>query len=262
MNEYQTSTNLISEPDLSEESEEENIHCQSEQTQTYRETQNERSIQDNQDIGDEATLSNAAADETYYEHIKRNKKQKQKTDNPAQQLVEILKENSIRRKRQYEEKCISQGHKITNQFENLDDMDMFFLSMSRMTKQLPKFEQAQIKLALSNSVLSAEIRCNQEPRSSAIYPNYPTQHLYVSTHSPAPSMSSLQTMPSASSQSSAPSTSSLHTMTSPIDSPKNYSITTEQHYQGSVDQHIAVQDQTPTRPTLLQMMSIPQYQYQ
>jgi len=52
---------------------------------------------------------------------------------------------------------MNQGHKITNQFENLDDMDMFFLSMSRMTKQLPTFEQAQIKLALCNSVLSAEI---------------------------------------------------------------------------------------------------------
>lgn len=88
---------------------------------------------------------------------------------------------------------------------------MFFLSMSRMTKQLPKFEQAKIKLALSNSVLSAEIKCNREPSSSVIYPSYHTQ-LYVSTHSPAPSMRSLQTMPSVSSQSSALSTSSLHTM--------------------------------------------------
>lgn len=121
---------MFSEPDnLSEGSEEENI--QSEQAQKHRETQNERNIEDNQD---EATFSNAAADETYYEDIKRNKKQKQKTNNPSQQLVEILKENSIRKKRQYEEKCISQRHKITNQFENLDDMDMFFLSMSRMTK--------------------------------------------------------------------------------------------------------------------------------
>lgn len=150
---------MINEPDdLSEGSEEENILCRSEQ--------NERSIQD---ADDEATLSNAAADERYYEHIKRNKKQKQNTGTPtAQQLVEILKENSTRRKRLYGEKCIRQEHKTTNQFENLDDMDMFFLSMSRMTKQLPKFEQAQIKLALSNSVLSAEVRCNQEPR-------YPTQ---------------------------------------------------------------------------------------
>jgi hypothetical protein len=138
---------LINEPDdLSEGSEEENI--QSEQAQIHRETQNERSIEVNQD---EATFSNAAVDETYYKHMKRNKKQK--TNNPTQQLVEILKENSTRRKRQYEEKCVSEGHKITNQFENLD-MYMFFLSMSKMTKQLPTFEQAQINLALSNSVLS------------------------------------------------------------------------------------------------------------
>ena len=88
-----------------------------------------------------------------------------------------------------------------------------------MTKQLPKFEQAQIKLALSNSVLSAEIKCNREPSSSVIYPSYPTQQLYVSTHSPAPSMSSLQTMPSVSSQSSALSTSSLHAMPSPYTHP-------------------------------------------
>jgi len=249
---------LISEPDdLSEGSEEENI--QSEQAQKHRETQNEQNIEDNQD---EATFSNAAADETYDEDIKRKKKQKQKTNNPAQQLVEILKENSIRRKRQYEEKCISQGHKITNPFENLDDMDMFFLSMSRMTKQLPKFEQAQIKLALSNSVLSAEIKCNREPSSSVIYPSYPTQQLYVSTHSPAPSMSSLQTMQSVSNQSSALSTSSLHAMPSPIDSPNNYPLTTEQNYQRSVEQHFPAQDQTPTRPTLLQMMSIPHSQYE
>lgn len=113
---------MISEPDdLSEGSEEENVLCQSEQAQIHRETQNERSIEDNQA---EATFSNAAVDERYYEHIKRNKKQKQKTNNPAQQQVEILKENSIRRKRQFEEKFISQGHKITNQFENLDDMDI------------------------------------------------------------------------------------------------------------------------------------------
>jgi len=248
---------LFSEPDnLSEGSEEENI--QSEKAQKHRETQNERNIEDNQD---EATFSNAAADETYYEDIKRNKKQKQKTNNPSQQLVEILKENSIRRKRQYEEK-LSQGHKITNPFENLDDMDMFFLSMSRMTKQLPKFEQAQIKLALSNSVLSAEIKCNREPSSSVIYPSYPTQQLYVSTHSPSPSMSSLQTMPSVASQSSALSTSSLHEMPSPIDSPNNYSLTTEQNYQRSVEQQFPAQDQTPTRQTLLQMMSIPHTQYQ
>jgi len=144
---------LISKPgDFSEvsedEPEEENVLNQSEQTQIDRETQNGRSIQYNQDVNDEETLSNSAADERYYEHLKRNKKQEQNSGTPAQELVKILKENSTRRKRLYEEKCIRQEHKTTNQFENLDDMDMFFLSMSRMTKQLPKFEQAQIKLAL------------------------------------------------------------------------------------------------------------------
>lgn len=44
--------------------------------------------------------------------------------------------------------------------ETLDDTDLFFLSMSIITKKLPKTEQVQIKLALSNSVLSAELRAN------------------------------------------------------------------------------------------------------
>lgn len=190
---------MISEPDdLSEGSEEENILCPSDQTQIHRETQNKRSIQDNQGVDDEEHLNNSATDERRNKYIKSIKIEKPNTCNSAQQLAEILKEHSVRKKRQCEEKCNRQEHTTTNLFENLDDMDMFFLSMSRMTKQLPKFEQAKIKLALSNLVLSAEIRCNQEP-------SYPTQQqIFVSTNSPA-----LQTMSSVSSHSSAPSTSSM-----------------------------------------------------
>jgi hypothetical protein len=51
-------------------------------------------------------------------------------------------------------------------------------------------------------------------------------------------------------------------MPSPVESPNNYSITTEHNYQRSVEQHFPAQDQTPTRPTLLQMMSIPHSQYE
>ena len=54
----------------------------------------------------------------------------------------------------------------TTSLGTLDDMDMFFLSMSRMTKKLPKLEQARIKLELSNSVLSAEIRAHQQISST------------------------------------------------------------------------------------------------
>lgn len=42
--------------------------------------------------------------------------------------------------------------------ENMDETDLFFLSMSKTTKQLPKVVQAKIKLLLSTFVLRAEIR--------------------------------------------------------------------------------------------------------
>lgn len=62
----------------------------------------------------------------------------------------------------YEGKSVrSESSVTTNVLQNMDDTDMFFLSMSNMTKRLPKVEQARIKLALSNSVLSAEVRCNE-----------------------------------------------------------------------------------------------------
>lgn len=45
--------------------------------------------------------------------------------------------------------------------EKLDETDMFYLSMASMSKTLPLLEQAQIKLQLSNSVLQAQIKMNQ-----------------------------------------------------------------------------------------------------
>lgn len=42
--------------------------------------------------------------------------------------------------------------------ENLDDTDLFFLSMAKMTKKLSKIEQTNIKLTISNTVLQAELR--------------------------------------------------------------------------------------------------------
>ncbi|XP_050421614.1 transcription factor Adf-1-like [Adelges cooleyi] len=173
--ESQTSANLISEPeDTSEGSEEE--------------TQNEQSIQDDQAVNDEATFSDVEPAVERREHTARHKKQKPRTDGQAQQVVElILKENLNLRKRQYDGKCVRQEVPKTNsQYENLDDTDMFFLSMAKMTKRLPTVEQAQIKLALSNSVLSAEIIYNQQSRPSASYPTA-QQPLLIKTDSPVPS---------------------------------------------------------------------------
>lgn len=95
------------------------------------------------------------------ETLKRFKKPKQNTT-PAGELMEIIEESSALRKRQHEEKKRHQAAiKPASVLDTLDDTDLFFLSMSRMMKQLPKVEQSQIKLQLSNSVLSAEIRCNK-----------------------------------------------------------------------------------------------------
>jgi len=100
--------------------------------------------------------------ENHYEAIKRAKKQKSQTYTPVQQMVDILEESSALRKRQFEDKILRSDSSKTDFLQNIDDTDMFFLSMSKMTKQLPKVEQVRIKLGLSNSVLSAEIRSNEQ----------------------------------------------------------------------------------------------------
>ncbi|KAE9521519.1 hypothetical protein AGLY_018075 [Aphis glycines] len=169
-------SNLVAEPeDLSEESEAEDI--------VPSQVDKERDAQDNQAIDFDSAST--------FEHLKRVKTQKQNTT-PAGQLVEILKESTALRKRQYEENITCKTtSKPTSVLENLDDTDLFFLSMSKMTKQLPKLEQSQIKLALSNSVLSAEIRCNQQSISTTLYPcsiqpqSFVPQQSYASTPSPA-----------------------------------------------------------------------------
>lgn len=60
-----------------------------------------------------------------------------------------------------------------------------------MTKQLPKYEQAKIKLSLSNSVLSAEVKFNQQTSQNQIQ----TQSFYFQTPSSADSVQPI-TLPS------------------------------------------------------------------
>ncbi|KAF5283325.1 hypothetical protein FQA39_LY17349 [Lamprigera yunnana] len=113
-------------------------------------------FQESQRIDDEVGLAEQSLDAV---KVLRNKKQKRFTNTPSQQMLEILKESAELRKRKYEEKnSIQQKSRPSSIFENLDDADVFFLSMAKMTKKLPKYEQAQIKLALRNLVLSADIR--------------------------------------------------------------------------------------------------------
>lgn len=150
---------MINESEGSEEESRQSVQ------QIHGGTSIERSIQDNQETFERR------------EHLTLHKKQNLHTYTPAQ-AAEILKENSNRKKRRYEGKCGGQeASKTTSQLENLDETDMFFLSMAKMTKQLPKVEQSQIKLALSNSVLSAEIRYNEQLlRTSDIYSSQQAQN--------------------------------------------------------------------------------------
>lgn len=150
-----------------------------------------------------------------------NKKKKRLTDSPTQQMVQFLKENAELRKRKYEEKnnIRPPQSRSTNILENIDDTDLFFLSMAKMTKQMPKHEQAQIKLALSNSVLSTELRLNQHTSAYNSQNQMQTQSLYFQSPSSADS---------------------IH----PITSPSDYS-SLDQEYSTNVE-----------RPTLLEMTSL------
>lgn len=59
-------------------------------------------------------------------------------------------------------------------FDNLDETDLFFLSMAQMTKKLPKLEQSKIKLTLSNTVLQAELKeQTKDVRHTSNYYPYP-----------------------------------------------------------------------------------------
>lgn len=163
----------------------ENLSEESEAEALVSSPLNRENEQDSQ--ADQTTDFNSAFNEAINEKsneavetLKRFKKQKQNTT-PAGQLVKIIKESSALRKRQHEEKKTHQASVLGT----LDDTDLFFLSMSRMMKQLPKVEQSQIKLQLSNSVLSAEIRCNQQSFSLTPYPCSIQPQSFASSPSPA-----------------------------------------------------------------------------
>lgn len=89
--------------DLSEESEAEDI------VPSQVDKEIERDAQDDQAIDFDLASNEAAAIEKHYKPLKRVKTQKQNTT-PAGQLVEILKESTALRKRQYEGKKHAKPH--------------------------------------------------------------------------------------------------------------------------------------------------------
>jgi len=171
--------------DLSEDSKADIISCQEEPENFHLKREIEENTLDNRAAEGKAAFNDVGIER--YEAIKRQKKRKQ-NDTPAQQLVDILKESSsLSTSQNAEKKTQPPVSKSTSFLDTLDNTDLFFLNMSRMTKQLPKVEQSQIKLALSNSVLSAEVRSNQQPCSSTSYSDSIPPHSFDSSPSPAPS---------------------------------------------------------------------------
>lgn len=107
-----------------------------------------------------------------------------KVNNPAFAMVEVMKQNANLRQKKFEQK---NANLSMTSSPDLDETDMFFLSMSRMTKKLPPIDQTTIKLNLSNSVLQAEIR-NYEKQENIYYSQPSSLHSGSSrisyTHTP------------------------------------------------------------------------------
>lgn len=67
--------------------------------------------------------------------------------------VHIMQKNANLRKRKYKNQEKWKEAKKFSLLENMDDIDLFFLSIAKMTKKLPKNEQTFVKIAVSNAVL-------------------------------------------------------------------------------------------------------------
>ncbi|KAL1509242.1 hypothetical protein ABEB36_004008 [Hypothenemus hampei] len=72
-----------------------------------------------------------------------------KSQNPAQKMVQIMKQNASMRMKRYENKP---------ETKELDEVDMFYLSMTKTVKRLSHLEQAKIRMTLCQLVSEAEIR--------------------------------------------------------------------------------------------------------
>lgn len=63
---------------------------------------------------------------------------------------------------------------------DLDETDMFFLSLAKTTKAFPPIEQAKVKLQISQTILQTQIAIDEQ----AYHLSLPTS--YVSMHNEAP----------------------------------------------------------------------------
>jgi len=72
---------------------------------------------------------------------------KRKKPNHAGELVDILRETASIRKERYEKK----------QFSGHDDVELFYLSMAKIAKRLPKAKEAKLRMEICNKVSEAEL---------------------------------------------------------------------------------------------------------
>ncbi|XP_050316202.1 uncharacterized protein LOC126750595 [Anthonomus grandis grandis] len=101
--------------------------------------------------------------------------------NPTEEMVRIMKQNAEARN--------ERRNKINSDSpsSNLDEVDMFYLSMAKTVKRLPQREQAYIRMEFCRMVSEAEIR-NLDAKSLPV-------SVTISTDNQSTSTSSLQSTP-------------------------------------------------------------------
>lgn len=110
--------------------------------------------------------------------VSSKKRKREAGDNSITQMIKLMKGNSVTRQIRYDEK--------KSLSRDLDETEMFFLSLAKTTKTLPPIEQAKVKLLVSQTVLQAQIAIGEQAfRSPSVSPVS-----YISTHSEEASTSS------------------------------------------------------------------------
>lgn len=171
---YRAQGNLIAVIDLSEESDEkEYTVLKSKQEYSYFERKQD--AQRNQ-AKYEAAIYDSEPPNNHFKaaNLIQNHNKRNQFDTPSYSMLQIRMGQPALKKRKYGERVLHpKAPEATSLLKDLDDTDMFFLRMSRVTKRLPKTDQTHIKLALSNCVILAEIKNKQRLTSATPYPTTP-----------------------------------------------------------------------------------------
>ena len=129
-----------------------NIQADNDDTDTQVDTEEGRSeiISD-----DDETIMNEAAKDDQTSNISSASTTisdtfvpKKRKTTPAQEIISIMKNNAVMRA----------DRAAQNKKPELDEVDMFYLSMAKTVKKLPQIDQAKIRMKLCQLVSEAEIR--------------------------------------------------------------------------------------------------------